>query len=338
MSFRNNLQYLRSTRSMTQEQLAMMVGVSRQSVTKWESERAYPEMDKLLKISQIFDCTIDELVQGDLTHRDIQPEKAMPVDMSSDSIGYVDRFKVHARLISIGVGCFIIGCGLGLLLTGLLQTMGFSTQVEILLPILVLAFVIAGLAFVIPESTRHTLFMKEHPYIIDFFSSEERMENGVRTSRGIVLGTGIILASLILVFVFGERVDGIEPLEEIVSGIMLIGIAVGVGFIVYFGILSDMTNIAEYNVSALCELTDEEAVELLDDRDASERERLLAKRRINKIVGASCGITMIVATIAGLALLFSEFEFFWMAWCVGGLICAVIAIVGSILAPKPNAA
>lgn len=53
MSFRDNLQHLRATRNMTQEQLAMLVGVSRQSVTKWESERAYPEMDKLLKLCQI---------------------------------------------------------------------------------------------------------------------------------------------------------------------------------------------------------------------------------------------------------------------------------------------
>ena len=49
MSFRNTLQHLRATRNMTQEQLAMLVSVSRQSVTKWESERSYPEMDKLQK-------------------------------------------------------------------------------------------------------------------------------------------------------------------------------------------------------------------------------------------------------------------------------------------------
>ena len=67
MSFRNNLQHLRATHAMTQEQLAMMLGVSRQSVTKWEAERAYPEMDKLLKLCQIFDCTLDDLVTGDLT-------------------------------------------------------------------------------------------------------------------------------------------------------------------------------------------------------------------------------------------------------------------------------
>jgi DNA-binding XRE family transcriptional regulator len=78
MSFRDNLQHLRATRNMTQEQLAMLVGVSRQSVTKWEAERAYPEMDKLLKLCQIFDCTLDDLVQGDLTARAAQPELAVP--------------------------------------------------------------------------------------------------------------------------------------------------------------------------------------------------------------------------------------------------------------------
>ena len=49
MSFRDNLQHLRASRNMTQEQLAMLLGVSRQSVSKWEAERAYPEMDKLLQ-------------------------------------------------------------------------------------------------------------------------------------------------------------------------------------------------------------------------------------------------------------------------------------------------
>ena len=69
MSFRDNLQHLRAERNMTQEQLAMLLGVSRQSVTKWEAERAMPELDKLLKMCQIFDCTLDDLVTGDLAAR-----------------------------------------------------------------------------------------------------------------------------------------------------------------------------------------------------------------------------------------------------------------------------
>ncbi|BDR53548.1 transcriptional regulator [Bombiscardovia nodaiensis] len=66
MGFRANLQYLRSQRHMTQEQLAMLVGVSRQAVSKWESEKAYPEMDKLLAICDLFGCTLDDLVLGDV--------------------------------------------------------------------------------------------------------------------------------------------------------------------------------------------------------------------------------------------------------------------------------
>lgn len=64
MSFRDNLLRLRTERGMTQEQLANLVGVSRQSVAKWESDRSYPEMDKLIKMTGIFGCTLDELVMG----------------------------------------------------------------------------------------------------------------------------------------------------------------------------------------------------------------------------------------------------------------------------------
>lgn len=66
MSFKKNLQYLRGLRNMTQEQLAMLMGVSRQAISKWESEKAYPEMDKLLMICDMFGVTLDELVMGDV--------------------------------------------------------------------------------------------------------------------------------------------------------------------------------------------------------------------------------------------------------------------------------
>lgn len=51
---------------MTQEQLAMLLGVSRQAISKWESEKAYPEMDKLLMICDMFGVTLDDLVMGDV--------------------------------------------------------------------------------------------------------------------------------------------------------------------------------------------------------------------------------------------------------------------------------
>ena len=83
MSFRDNLQHLRDTRNMTQSELAMLVGVSRQSVAKWEAEKSYPEMDKLLKLCDLFECTLDDLVRGDLTGR------------APDPIAMIDTIRVN---------------------------------------------------------------------------------------------------------------------------------------------------------------------------------------------------------------------------------------------------
>lgn len=66
MSFRDNLLLLRTQRNFTQERLAMLLGVSRQAISKWESGKAYPEMDKLLMMCDLFGCTLDDLVLGDV--------------------------------------------------------------------------------------------------------------------------------------------------------------------------------------------------------------------------------------------------------------------------------
>ncbi len=62
-----NLQYLRRLNgNMTQERLADQMGVSRQTVSKWETEEAIPELDKLIELSKLFSCTIDALLKEDL--------------------------------------------------------------------------------------------------------------------------------------------------------------------------------------------------------------------------------------------------------------------------------
>jgi DNA-binding XRE family transcriptional regulator len=330
MSFRDNLQHLRATRNMTQEQLAMMVGVSRQSVTKWEAERAYPEMDKLLKICQVFDCSLDELVQGDLTTREAEPDKNVPVDAgASDSIGYEERFRTRAWRMAIGVMCFVIGCGIGLIAAGLLADVMADSSV--LVAVFVLLFVIAGLAIVLPEANRHVLFMKEHPFVIDFFAAEDRAKWVSVCSRGLVIGIGLIIAGVIVVLLFGNAVKT-DAAGELLCGIMMVMIAVGVAFNVHAGILMDMLDVEKYNYDAICELSDSEAAELLDTFDAEKREHYLRNRRVNSLVGTACGIIMLVATIIGLLLLFvARADMFWVPWPIGGIGCGIAGIVGSFL-------
>ena len=67
MSLGKNLQFLRSMHNgMTQEELSEKMGVSRQTISKWEMDRAFPEMEKTIQLSQLFNCTLDELVRGDM--------------------------------------------------------------------------------------------------------------------------------------------------------------------------------------------------------------------------------------------------------------------------------
>lgn len=64
MNFSEKLLTLRKAKGMTQEQLAEKLDVSRQSVSKWESGQAVPELEKIAALSAIFDVTTDYLLKS----------------------------------------------------------------------------------------------------------------------------------------------------------------------------------------------------------------------------------------------------------------------------------
>lgn len=67
MKLGSNLQYLRKIHGgMTQEKLAEQMGVSRQTVSKWETGEAYPEIEKLMELSRLFSCSLDTLLKENL--------------------------------------------------------------------------------------------------------------------------------------------------------------------------------------------------------------------------------------------------------------------------------
>ena len=62
MKFSENLYNLRKRNKMSQEKLAEKIGVSRQSVSKWENGTAYPEINRILELCKIFHCQLNDLV------------------------------------------------------------------------------------------------------------------------------------------------------------------------------------------------------------------------------------------------------------------------------------
>lgn len=83
-----NLQYLRGMHGgMTQEKLAERMDVSRQTVSKWESGEATPEMEKLFALADLFSCKLDTLLRTDMTvwediYSPVRMERVPPFKMA----------------------------------------------------------------------------------------------------------------------------------------------------------------------------------------------------------------------------------------------------------------
>lgn len=95
MSFSENLRKLRKEHKLTQEALAEKLDVSRQAVSKWESDTGYPEMDKLILIGKIFSVSVDWLLETELGHKKTVPDQ---VDWRKKSLAeIIDEGWRHSR-------------------------------------------------------------------------------------------------------------------------------------------------------------------------------------------------------------------------------------------------
>lgn len=311
----------------------MLLGVSRQSVTKWEAEKSYPEMDKLLKLCQIFDCSLDDLVQGDLTGRG--PASAAPVvpdGPPQDICGYDEHQRMLAWKIPAGIAAILIGVAIGFLFESAAPA---GMEEGSLFVMIVLAGVLVGLVFLVPAGVEHSAFVREHPYVEDFYTAEEKMHARALFCYGVVGGIAAIFAGVGLLFFFEPRA------ENYALFFLLFFIALGVWSIVRYGMLLGRTNVAEYNKSAAEDLEVEDIMAAKLE-DGVKSQMLDRKRRDNRL-GAICGAIMIVATIVGLTLLFApalsasdpdNFEplgtsaaWFWVAWPIGGLLCGLASVL-----------
>ena len=65
MTFGERLYQLRKQKYISQEELADIMNVSRQSISKWELDQTYPDIDNLVRLAEYFDVSVDFLVTGE---------------------------------------------------------------------------------------------------------------------------------------------------------------------------------------------------------------------------------------------------------------------------------
>lgn len=132
MNLSDRIQYLRKARGISQEGLADQLGVSRQAVSKWESEQSMPDLDKIISMSDYFEVTTDYLLKGmepvvqkeeeqSIKHRRIASNICYQLSLGFVGLGIIlsiilaDFLKISILLTPVlivqGVGLLVWGTG-----------------------------------------------------------------------------------------------------------------------------------------------------------------------------------------------------------------------------------
>ena len=125
MTLGENIVRLRTQKNWSQGDLADALEISRQSVSKWETDASIPELDKLLKLSELFGVTLDELVRGEEVPKTetALPAETVPVSFAPQATPEREKRRTIAGTVLLCTGAVIlVFCLLltGNLLSGLL--------------------------------------------------------------------------------------------------------------------------------------------------------------------------------------------------------------------------
>ena len=107
MDFGSQIKKLRTSRRLTQEQLAQKLNVSRQTISSWENNRNLPDLEMVVMIAKTFQLSLDRLILGDPT---------MTTKLMNDSSEVRKmRINLYATIIMIltGIGCFLLSTMIG---------------------------------------------------------------------------------------------------------------------------------------------------------------------------------------------------------------------------------
>ena len=294
MAFPENLQFLRARQGLTQEQLAEMLSVSRQSVSKWESGASFPELDTILRLCDIFSTDLDTLLRGDAA-----------AQARADTAGY-DRFMDRfAKKIALSVGSIILGAAFAALLNGL----GIP---ELLPGAMLLAIVAAAVTVLVASGIQHENFRKRHPVIPDFYTQQEKDAFHDRFVYYIAGAVGAIILGVALAAMFFYFLPEREPYESFAGAGILAIVAAAVTVMIWAGITEEKYKLEKYNRE--------------NEREfhPSEEDRLRSQR-----LGRICGAIMLLATGIYVALGFTRdlWGTAWWLFPVGGILCALAHVL-----------
>lgn len=294
MSFSENLQFLRTNAGSTQEQLAEVLGVSRQSVSKWESGVSFPEMETLIRICDLYDTNLDTLLRG-----------SVEADQVSDCAHYDQFMTRFARRIAFSVGAIIAGIS-GMILLFLIAGIPEVLPVGFFLLIIAISAVV-----LVASGIQYEQFRKKYPVLTDFYTEGQKDSFHQKFIWFIAGGVGAVLFGVVLLVVSFAFLPEREPYESIMGAIFLLFIAGAVTSFIYAGIMDDKYKIEKYN------------------RQNNPTPPTPEEKKKDNLTDTFCACIMLTAAAIYLTLGFTNnlWGTAWWVFPVGGVLCGVASVI-----------
>ena len=301
--------YLRKKLGMTQEELASKMDVSRQSVSKWESTMSMPDINKIMKLSEIFGVSTDFLLDDNKEIKDISEFKdekysgrIIEVDEANHYIKMQEKFS---SIIALAVLLFILGPAIFMLISALGKE---SLEMAGVVIIIALVAVSIGICIKAGIDIEEFDYIGKEPYEFAYgvrgLLDKNRKEYRKKHGKYLVFGIGIIiLSSLPLLIAQGINPDLSEKSEDLFVALMLLIIAIGAATLTKTVIKADAFD------------------SIIKNQDDYYMEK---SKKFEKIDG----IYWISVTIIYLAtsFIFDKWAISWIVWPIAGLLRAIIGI------------
>ena len=315
---------LRKQNGWSQEELAEKLGVSRQSVSKWESGGAIPDLDKVVKLSALFGVSTDYLLldgQQEISFTESDGPAEQGRRLRKVSVDEANTYMEVARQTGKGIALGAALCIFSPVCLFLLTALNYDGRIgeEVAAGIgtaVLLVFVAAGAALCIVNGLRtekYNYIEYEHlslEYGVFGIVEKKRDEFAPRFRLGITLGVAGIILGIIPLLIAGA-IEAPESTEILWTAFLLVCVAVATFFIISVSV-----------VNGSCQ-------KLLEEGDYTPE-----KKDIRRRTGALGGIYWCTATAVYLAVSFitRRWDLSWIVWPVAGVLYpAVLAIVRAIV-------
>jgi len=310
MILADKILYHRKKLALSQEELAEQLNVSRQSISKWEGAQSIPDMDKILKLSNLFSVSIDYLLKDEIEEAEYIDGKdngSLRRVSLEDANAFIEANKKYSQNTAIGVFSCIIAPAL-LILSDLLFKNGS-------LGILMLIMMVA---VAVPIFIKATLFMEPYKYLKeDSFELEYGVDSAVKREKekyrndhvkSLSLGIVLIIVSIIPAIV-SDALGKTPILSSVAPSLLISMVAIGVHLLVKTSIYNSSFSV------------------VLQEGDYTPN-----KKKNNVIYGRIAGIYWLgtVALYLIISFIFNKWESSWVIWPIAGVLFGLVSIISSI--------